>query len=164
MKFDSHSYFKAFDHNYRVAYEEGCTYLGEGTSQEKAFQRLRKLLQKTVLSPQGTKLLDLGCGDGTNGLFLTGLGYHYIGVDIPETAIERARQRAAAAGLEIEFCVGNILDLKEFQTGEFPIVLDSYCFHLLVLDTHRATYFHNVKRIVQEDGCLILLAQRDETA
>jgi ubiquinone/menaquinone biosynthesis C-methylase UbiE len=164
MKFDTYSYLKAFDHNYRVAYAEGLTYFGEGASQKKALQRLKRLLQKTDLFPQGTKLLDLGCGDGTHGLFFTGLGYHYTGLDISEAAIERACQRTAEAGLEVDFRVGDVLDLREFQTGEFPIILDSYCFHMLVLDTHRATYFQNVKRILQENGFLILLAQRDETA
>ena len=164
MKFDDRSYLKAYDHNYRVAYEEGLTYLGEGASQKKDLQRVKGLLQRIPYSPRKTKLLDLGCGDGTIGLFLAGLGYQYLGIDISEAAIERSRQRAAQIGVGARFEAKNVLDLRTFQTNEFPIVLDCYCFHMLVLDAHRAVYFENVRRVLQGEGYFILFGHRDEAA
>ena len=119
MKFDDRSYLKAYDHNYRVAYEEGLTYLGEGASQQRDLQRLKGLLQRIPHSPRRTKLLDLGCGDGTIGLFLARLGYQYVGIDISEAAIERARQRAAENDVGARFEVENVLDLHTFQTNGF---------------------------------------------
>ena len=106
--------------------------------------------------------MDLGCGDGTIGLFLARLGYQYVGIDISEAAIERARQRAAENDVGARFEVENVLDLHTFQTNGFPIVIDCYCFHMLVLDAHRAAYFENVRRVLQDDGNFILFSQRDE--
>lgn len=63
MRFDDESYYKAYDHNYRVAYEAGIAYGGEGGNKEPALQRLAALLEKTGLAIVGMKLLDIGCGD-----------------------------------------------------------------------------------------------------
>ena len=110
------------------------------------------------------KLLDLGCGDGTTGLFLAGLGYQYLGIDISEAAIERARQRAAESGVDARFEVENVLDLHTFPTTRFQIVIDCYCFNMLVLDAHREVYLRNVRRVLQGKGYFILFGARDEDA
>jgi ubiquinone/menaquinone biosynthesis C-methylase UbiE len=164
MNWTDDTYYNAFDHNYRVAYEEGSRFLGEGSSQENAFQRLEALLQDTQVPAHGTKLLDLGCGDGTNSLFLSGLGYEYTGIDVSPTAVETACRRAREAKAAADIRVGNAMDLSAFKSGEFRIVLDSYCFQMLVIDEHRAAYFEKVKRVLADDGFFILLAQRDDSA
>ena len=56
----------------------GLTYLGEGASQKKDRQRLKGLLRRIPHSPRKTKIVDLGCGDGTIGLYLTRLGYKLL--------------------------------------------------------------------------------------
>ena len=164
MMWTDDTYYTAFDHNYRMAYEEGDAYLGEGSFQEKAFQRLEALRQHTQVTAHGTKLLDLGCGDGANSLFLCGLGYDYAGIDISPTAVETACRRATAANIAADIRVGNAMDLSNFKSQEFRIVLDSYCLHMLVIDAHRAAYIESVKRVLADDGYFLLLAQRDESA
>ncbi len=163
-RFDDNSYLTAYDHYYRAAYAEGVAYLDEGASPKRELKRLASLLERTSLLAPGTRLLDLGCGDGTKGIFLAGLGCRYLGVDLSEAAVKRARERAGQAGVVAEFRVGNVLDLSEFGRGEFPLVLDAYCFHMLVLDAHRRRYFEQVRRVLADDGCLVLLGHRDEAA
>lgn len=164
MKFDDRSYLKAYDHNYRVAYEEGLTYLGEGASQQRDLQRLKGLLRRIPHSPRKTRILDLGCGDGTISLFLAGLGYQYLGIDISEAAIERARQRVAERGVDARFEVENVLDLRTFPTTGFQIVIDCYCFNMLVLDAHREIYLRNVRRVLQGKGYFILFGAHNKGA
>ncbi len=72
-RFDDNSYLTAYDHNYRAAYAEGVAYLDEGASPKRELKRLASLLERTSLLAPGTRLLDLGCGDGTKGIFLAGL-------------------------------------------------------------------------------------------
>ena len=164
MMWTDDTYYTAFDYNYRVAYEEGDAYLGEGSSQEKAFQRLEALLQHTQVPAHGTTLLDLGCGDGTTSLFLSGLGYDYAGIDISPTAVKTALKRANDADIAADIRVGNAMDLSMFKSGEFRIVLDSYCLHMLVIDAHRAAYLDSVNRVLADDGYFPLLAQQDKSA
>jgi 2-polyprenyl-3-methyl-5-hydroxy-6-metoxy-1,4-benzoquinol methylase len=42
------------------------------------------------------EVLDAGCGPGRNSIYLAGLGYSVLGVDISAHAIERARQKASS--------------------------------------------------------------------
>lgn len=43
--------------------------------------------------------LDVGCGEGADGLWLAGRGWQVTGVDVSTVALERAAAQAAAAGL-----------------------------------------------------------------
>lgn len=163
MKFDDGSYYKAYDHNYRVAYEEGLTYAGEGGSQ-KDLERLRRMLGRIPHDPRDTGILDLGCGDGTTGVFLVRLGYRYLGIDVSEAAIERAKRRCAEAGADARFEVANALDLHAFPGRGFDIVVDCYCLNMLVVDAHRRAYLKNARRAMKSGGYLILFGARDEDA
>ena len=163
MNFDDSTYFKAYDHNYRVAYEEGLAFLGEGGSQG-VLRRLEGMLRKITHLPPETRILDVGCGDGTVGLFLAGLGYRYLGIDISEAAIERARQRSSEAGSDAGFRVANALDPDTLPAHGFDIVLDCYCFHMLVVDAHRKIYLRNVRRAMRDGGYFILFGSQDPEA
>ncbi len=163
MEFDDRSYYKAYDHNYRVAYAEGLAFLGEGGSQG-VLRRLEGMLRKITHSPPETRILDVGCGDGTVGLILAGLGYRYLGIDISEVAIVRARQRCAEAGARAKFEVANALDPDTLPAYGFDIVLDCYCLNMLVVDAHRKDYLGNVRRAMRDGGHLILFGSHDPDA
>ena len=64
------------------------------------------------------KILDFGFGTGANLLHFASLGHHVHGVEIAEHALERARQRLVAAGLEA--------DLRLIQAGERLPFEDDY--------------------------------------
>ena len=163
MEFDDRSYYTAYDHNYRVAYEEGLALLGEGGSQGE-LRRLRGMLGRIPHSPAETGILDLGCGDGTMGIFLAGLGYRYLGIDVSEAAIERARQRSADAGANAGFRVADALDPDTLPTSGFDVVVDCYCLHMLVVDAHRKRYLRNVRGIMRDGGYFILFGSHDPEA
>lgn len=60
---------------------------------------LRRVVNKLALS-RGDLLIDVGCGRGGPGLWVASTtGASIMGVDISPTALEAARQRAAALGL-----------------------------------------------------------------
>jgi SAM-dependent methyltransferase len=48
------------------------------------------------LVPSGARILDVGCGLGTNALRLAALGHRVLGVDVSPTAIEQALVRRGA--------------------------------------------------------------------
>lgn len=163
MEFDDRSYYKAYDHNYRVAYGEGLAFLGEGGSQG-VLRRLKGMLGRIPHSPTQKEILDLGCGDGTVGIFLARLGYRYLGIDVSEAAIERARQRCVEAGADAGFRAANALEPESFPAGGADIVLDCSCFHMLVVDAHRKIYLRNVRRALRDGGYFILFGSHDPEA
>ncbi len=69
----------------------------------------------------GTRVLDLCCGVGGPGLHVTGtLGCDYLGVDASAAAVDRARHRASALGLQARFEVAHVPPLPP---GPFDVVL-----------------------------------------
>lgn len=61
----------------------------------------------------GSRLLDAGCGSGQFAVAFARLGCQVTGVDLAPAMIERARARAAAAGVEIAWRIGDIARLPE---------------------------------------------------
>lgn len=58
-----------------------------------------KALVEVASTLHAGSALDLGCGEGGDAIWLTSQGWRVTGVDISETALERARADADAAGL-----------------------------------------------------------------
>ena len=69
---------------------------------------------------RGKKVLEIGCGIGTDTINFARAGAHVTTVDLSEKSMELARQRAAVFGLQdrIRFCPGNAEELTSFLPVE----------------------------------------------
>jgi 2-polyprenyl-3-methyl-5-hydroxy-6-metoxy-1,4-benzoquinol methylase len=69
---------------------------------------------------RGKKVLEIGCGIGTDTINFARAGAHVTTVDISEKSMELARQRASIFGLQdrIRFCAGNAEQLSSFVSVE----------------------------------------------
>ncbi|MBH1934326.1 class I SAM-dependent methyltransferase [Streptomyces sp. AV19] len=76
------------------------------------------------------RVLDVGCGQGDNAIFLARSGHEVTGIDISPTAIGQAVERAAEQGAEAEFLVGDAAGLHGLD-GRFDTVLSSAFYHCL---------------------------------
>jgi len=81
-------------------------------------QQVDWLLQKMCLRP-GDALLDLGCGAGRHAIALAERGLRVMGVDISETMLRHARERAEAARAEIHYIQADLARLGELSLGTF---------------------------------------------
>ncbi len=98
----------------------------------------------------GTRILDVGCGAGTNALYLARLGYRVTGVDVADGAVAAARSRAERAGLDVEFHVADALQLP-FEGATFGGAIDVGCFHSLPIDL-RPAYSRELARVLRPGG------------
>lgn len=53
--------------------------------------------------------LDLACGEGRNALWLAGQGWRVTAIDFSEVAVDRGRRLADAAGVDVDWRVGDVL-------------------------------------------------------
>ena len=84
-------------------------------------------LLRAWLPPRKSALLDAGCGTGSLSLVMAQLGHTVTGVDLSPAMIARAREKARAAGLSIDFRVMDAA-APEFSPGSFDVLV---CRHLL---------------------------------
>lgn len=66
---------------------------------------------RQIVEMHGTEVLELGCGTGRVALDLADAGASVTGVDISVAMLERARTRAAEAGVAVEWIEGDLLSL-----------------------------------------------------
>ncbi len=95
----------------------------------------------------GARVLDVGCGAGTNSIFLARRGFRVSGVDLAPAAIAVAKKRATRAGLTVDFQVADALRLP-FPTASFGGAVDVGCFH--TFDLHlRPAFSREMARILR---------------
>jgi SAM-dependent methyltransferase len=91
------------------------------------------------------KALELGCGTGTNAIWLAQQGFTVTATDLSTTAIEMSRSKAAGEGVSIALHVGDIL-VDPLPERPFHLVFDRGCFHSF----HSRAERHCFARIVRE--------------
>lgn len=102
------------------------------------------------------RALDLGCGTGTNSIFMAQHGWEVVGVDFIQRAIRTARKKADQAGVKVNFYFDDVTRLKGI-TGPFDLILDIGCFHNLQ-DKEKINYFKNLERILGAGGSFLIYA------
>jgi SAM-dependent methyltransferase len=73
----------------------------------------------------GQKVLDVGCGTGVVAVTAARKGARVRALDLTPQLLERARENASIAKLEIDFCEGDAEALP-FGDGEFDVVLSQF--------------------------------------
>ncbi|WP_437231138.1 class I SAM-dependent methyltransferase [Planctomicrobium sp. SH661] len=115
---------------------------------------LQNLFNRSPVAP--CRALDIGCGTGTNSVWLAERGFDITGVDLASLAVERAEQRAASAGVQARFVAGDLLQLSDL--GEpFQFFFDRGCYHVIRRDVPGA-YAPAVARHLADGARGLILA------
>jgi SAM-dependent methyltransferase len=104
-------------------------------------------------------VLDAGCGTGENALHVAALGVPVLGVDVAETAVAMARQKAVERGLDAAFEVADALRLDRLGRS-FATVLDCGLFHTFDGDERRA-YVASLASVTRRGGTVYVLCFSD---
>lgn len=105
-------------------------------------------------------VLDVGCGTGEHALHLAALGLEVVGVDVAETALAIAREKAAERGLAAAFTVADALRLDVLDRT-FRTVLDCGLFHSFDPEERRA-YAASLAKVTEPGGTLHVLCFSDQ--
>ncbi|MBA2559490.1 MAG: class I SAM-dependent methyltransferase [Propionibacteriales bacterium] len=101
--------------------------------------------------------VDLGCGEGRNALWLARLGWHVLGVDCSDIAIERARSLTAQepphVAHRIVWRVGDVT-IDPPRRSSADLVVISYL-HLPPVERHQVVA--SAARAVRPDGHLVIV-------
>jgi len=73
----------------------------------------------------GLRILDAGCGEGTNTRTFAKLGAELTGIDLSEKMIQFAHEQEKDEPLGIDYTAGSYTDLNAFGSDEFDMVLST---------------------------------------
>ncbi|MFC4565020.1 class I SAM-dependent methyltransferase [Nocardiopsis mangrovi] len=78
---------------------------------------------------QPGRALELGCGTGTNAIYLARHGWEVTAVDLIDRAVDQAGERAEAAGAAVRLLRGDATRLDELDApGPFDLFFDLSCY------------------------------------
>jgi len=102
---------------------------------------------------RGKKVLEIGCGNGADGVLFAEHGAKYTGVDLTQAAIDATRKHFEAAGLSGTFQIENAEGLS-FADQSFDMV---YSYGVLHHTPHPATAINEVLRVLKPGGRAIVM-------
>jgi len=119
---------------------------------------LVEMIESRAIAPGNT--LEIGCGTGTNAIYLAQYGFDVLGVDISEVAVDRARTRAEGR------CRFEAVDFlaAEPAGGPFEFVFDRGCFHVFDDEGDRARFAQKVAAHLADHGVWLSLIGSTEGA
>jgi len=133
--------------NYGVKYDnESYT---QGTIGECDF------IEKEINYNKSYKIIDVGCGTGRHAIELTKRGYRVTGIDLSESQLQRAKEKARAQNLQIDFRKHDARQLPFSQEFDLAIMLCEGAFALMETDEMNYEILRNVANSLKSTGKLI---------
>lgn len=140
-------WYESLFENYGQKYDSEC--FTQGTVGECDF------LEAEFGHDKFLKILDIGCGTGRHSIELTKRGYKITGIDLSESQLERAREKAVAAGVKIEFLKHDARALPFNEEFDTAIMLCEGGFPLMETDEMNFEILKNVARSLNKNGKFI---------
>jgi 2-polyprenyl-3-methyl-5-hydroxy-6-metoxy-1,4-benzoquinol methylase len=97
------------------------------------------------------KALEVGCGTGTNSIWLARQGFDVTGLDLSEVAIQRAEKKAGEAGVACRFMAGDFLS-DPVPGAPYTFVYDRGCLHTFDRPKDRSRFAARVAELLGPDG------------
>jgi 2-polyprenyl-3-methyl-5-hydroxy-6-metoxy-1,4-benzoquinol methylase len=101
------------------------------------------------------RILDVGCGTGRHAIELSKRGYHVTGIDLSESQLERARKKASAQHLTIDFQQHDARKLPFREEFDVALMLCEGGFPLMETDEMNYEILKNVTNALRPGSKVI---------
>jgi ubiquinone/menaquinone biosynthesis C-methylase UbiE len=125
---------------------------------DKPDQEFIELIESGKIEP--CCVLDIGCGGGTDAIYLASKRFNVTAIDISHEAIKIAEARAEKADVRVNFIAGDFLEV-EFDNESFDFVNDRGCFHHMS-PLRREDFAKKVSRVLKSQGYYYLRCWSDK--
>lgn len=112
-------------------------------------------IEKEIRYNKALKILDIGCGTGRHTIELTKRGYNVVGVDLSESLLQRAREKAEEQNLKIDFQQQDARNLPFNKEFDLVIMLCEGGFSLMETDEMNFRILENATKALKSNGIII---------
>src|SRR4030042_2102142 len=112
-------------------------------------------IEEEIGDNKAVKILDIGCGTGRHAIELTRRGYKVIGIDLSESQLKRAKEKASQQNLEIDFQKHDARRLPFSHEFDLVIMLCEGSFPLMEQDEMNFQILKNAAKALKPGGRLI---------
>lgn len=125
---------------------------------ERPDKELIELIEQGIIKP--SLALDVGCGAGSDAIYLASKGSIVTAIDISSEAIKIAEERATSARVKVNFIAGNFLEL-ELGKECFDFINDRGCFHH-INPLEREDFAGKINKVLKLNGLYYLRCWSDK--
>ncbi|MEM1394550.1 MAG: class I SAM-dependent methyltransferase [Cyanobacteria bacterium P01_H01_bin.150] len=141
------SWYEELFENYAIKYDKES--FTQGTIGECDF------IEKEIGYNKEVQILDIGCGTGRHSIELAKRGYSVVGVDLSESMLQRAKQKADEQNIQIIFEKQDARELSYLNQFDLAIILCEGGFSLMETDEMNFQILQNAANALKPKGKLI---------
>ena len=112
-------------------------------------------IEKEINFNKSLKIIDIGCGTGRHSIELAKRGYRVTGIDLSESQLERAKEKAGAQNLQIDFRRHDARQLPFKNEYDLAIMLCEGAFPLMETDEMNYEILRSAANSLKAPGKLI---------
>ena len=112
-------------------------------------------IEKEINYNKAARILDIGCGTGRHSIELSKRGYTVTGIDLSESMLKRAKNKASDQNLKIVFQKHDARKLPFFNEFDLVIMLCEGAFPLMETDEMNFKILRNAANTLKPKGKLI---------
>ncbi|MFH1370624.1 MAG: class I SAM-dependent methyltransferase [Planctomycetota bacterium] len=140
-------WYESLFENYGQKYDKEC--FVQGTLGECDF------IEQELAYDKSLKIIDVGCGTGRHSIELTKRGYNVTGIDLSDSQLAWAKEKAKQCGLKIDFQKHDARALPFDGEFDAAIMLCEGGFPLMETDEMNFEILKNVTKAMKDKGKLI---------
>ena len=112
-------------------------------------------IEQEISFNKSVKILDVGCGTGRHSIELSKRGYNITGIDLSDSLLAKAREKAEKQDLKINFLKYNARNLPFKNEYDLVIMLCEGAFPLMEADEMNYEILKNATKSLKEGGKVI---------
>ncbi len=112
-------------------------------------------IEKEIGFDKSKKIIDIGCGTGRHSIELASRGYSVAGIDLSESMLDRAREKAEKKGVKVSFLKHDARDLPFREEFDLAIMLCEGGFPLMETDRMNYRILKNGAESLKKGGKFI---------
>jgi ubiquinone/menaquinone biosynthesis C-methylase UbiE len=112
--------------------------------------------EKEIGRDKSTRILDIGCGTGRHAIELAKRGYRVTGIDLSDSLLARAGEKAAETGVRVDFQKHDARKLPFADEFDLAIMICEGAFSLMETDEMNFEILKGAERALKRGGKLIL--------
>lgn len=148
-------YYEAYDQRYKRIHEDGLLWF----KNEPTPELLDWISDYNV--PREDAILEVGCGEGRDVLYLASNGYKVTGTDVSEEAINLCKTKSDDNQLKIEWIREDFIEMSNTDLPAYNWVYSIGTLHMLVDEEDRRLFLGNLHKRLNNNGKLLLVSKGD---
>ncbi|MDR2686751.1 MAG: class I SAM-dependent methyltransferase [Oscillospiraceae bacterium] len=139
-------YYEAYDDRYKQVHRKSLHWFSGLNS-----KIVEEIIGKYKI-PKASKLLEIGCGEGRDAIYLLKNGYHLLATDISPAAIQYCRSNCPeyAEAFRVLNCLADRME------EAYDFIYAVAVLHMLVLDEDRAQFYRFIYEQLTDTGIALI--------